>query len=316
MSEHGTVPTVLVIGSINMDLVQEVERAPEGGETLLGRRYSYVPGGKGANQAVAAARLGLRVTFVGRVGGDAHGRTLLEHLSRERIDREGLIADIREQTGFAAITVESSGQNRIVVFPGANLAIRVEDVVRAFERRYDAILVNLEIPQAIVEEVCRLGGEKKVPVILDAGPARDFDFRQIQGLEVISPNESETRAFTGLPCGTEAEAVQAARKLADLTSSRFAVLKLGERGALLYASETGQSHYFPGYPVKAVDTTAAGDGFTAGLAAQYLLGGDMQRAVRYANVVGALTVTRLGAQPSLPLREEVERFIQERAIEV
>jgi ribokinase len=308
-------PRILVVGSINMDLVLEMDRLPEGGETLLGRRYSYIPGGKGANQAVAAARLGAEVTFVGRVGRDAHGNTLREHLARETVDSELLAVDEAAQTGFAVIPVEESGQNRIVVYAGANLTIRAQDVEKAFEASYDALLVNLEISQAIVEEACRQAAAHGVPVVLDAGPVRDFDLRALGGLEVISPNETETRAYSGLPCGTDEEAARACRKLADLTGSRFVVLKLGERGAFLYEAAAGRGQRVAGFPVKAVDTTAAGDAFTAGLAAQYLRTGELPRAVRYANAAGALAVTRLGAQPSMPRRAEVESFLRERGLE-
>jgi ribokinase len=276
-----------------MDLVLEMDRLPENGETLLGRCYSYIPGGRGANQAVAVTRLGAEVTFVGRVGRDAHGSALREHLSRKTVDSELLAVDEAAQTGFAVIPVEESGQNRIVVYVGANLTIRPQDV----------------------EEACRQAAAHGVPVVLDAGPVRDFDLRALGGLEVISPNETETRAYSGLPCGTDEEAARACRKLAEMTGSRFVVLKLGERGAFLYESAAGRGERVAGFQVKAVDTTAAGDAFTAGLAAQYLRTGELPRAVRYANAAGALAVTRLGAQPSMPHRAEVESFLQKRGLE-
>jgi ribokinase len=308
-------PRILVVGSINMDLVMEMDRLPAAGESVLGRRYSYVPGGKGANQAVAAARLGAEVTFVGRVGADAHGGTLREHLAREAIRAELLATDDQAQTGFAAIPVEPGGQNRIIVYAGANLSIRAQDVERAFERTFDALVVNLEISPGIVTEACRQASRRGVPVFLDAGPVRELDLRKLAGLFVLSPNETETQAYSGLPCGTDQEAARASRRLAEITGCRFVALKLGERGAFLYESSTGRGERVPGFQVQAVDTTAAGDAFTAGLAAQYLRTGDLGRAVRYANAAGALAATRLGAQPSMPRRAEVEAFLRERGLE-
>ncbi len=308
-------PRILVVGSINMDLVLEIDCLPQVGESRLGRRYSYVPGGKGANQAVACARLGAEVTFVGRVGGDAHGGTLREHLAREAIHAELLAADEQAQTGFAVIPVEDGGRNRIMVYAGANLRLRAEDVRVAFRQSFDALVVNLEISPEVVEEACRQASRRGVPVFLDAGPVRDLDLGRLAGLFVLSPNETETRAYSGLPCGTEEEAARASRRLSEITGCRFVVLKLGERGAYLYESFSGRGQPLPGFRVQAVDTTAAGDAFTAGLAAHYLRTGDLGRAARYANAAGALAATRLGAQPSMPRRAEVESFLRDRGVE-
>jgi ribokinase len=307
---------LLVVGSVNMDLVMQLERAPQGGETLLGQRYSYVPGGKGGNQAVAAARLGMEVTFAGRVGADAHGPVLRQRLEGEGIVTRWLLSDRGEQTGFAAIIVEADGQNRLVVFPGANMAIRNEDVAEAFAGTYKAVMINLEIPEEIVLEVCRLAREKGLPIVLDAGPVRDLDFSLLHGLEIISPNETETRAITGIECRGIDDAVEAAQKLVRIAPSRYAVIKLGQRGALLYDAEQDYAKYVKGHPVEAVDSTAAGDAFTAAMTAHYLRYGDMSQAVAYANAAGALAVTRLGAQPSLPAAREVEAFIRERGLEI
>jgi ribokinase len=307
---------LLVVGSVNMDLVMQLDRAPQAGETLLGQRYSYVPGGKGGNQAVAAARLGMQVTFAGKVGADAHGPVLRERLEAEGIATGGLLSDEGQQSGFAAIFVESDGQNRIAVFPGANMAIRKEDVAEAFSGTYAAVLINLEIPEEIVLEVCRLAREKSLPIVLDAGPIRELDFSLLHGLEIISPNETETQAITGIECRGIDDAVEAAQKLVRIAYSRYAVIKLGERGALLYDAEQDYSKYVKGYPVEAVDSTAAGDAFTAAMTAHYLRYGDIHQAVAYANAAGALAVMKLGAQPSLPTVQEVGAFIRERGLEI
>ena len=307
---------ILVVGSINMDLVMQVPRVPGAGETLLGNHYSYVPGGKGANQAVAAARLGMPVRFVGRVGPDSHGRTLKENLQAEGIDIELLHTDRSAQTGFAAITVEEDGENRISVFPGANMTLQAQDVRRAFERSYAAVLINLEIPEEIVFEVCRQARSRGIPVVLDAGPIREVDFHALEGLEIISPNESEAQAITGISCTSPEEAERAARRLVEITPSRYAVLKLGARGALLFDPATGRADLVPGFQVKAVDTTAAGDAFTAALAVHYLRHRNILSAVPFAHAVAAVSVTRLGAQPSMPTLEEVQGFVREGGLDV
>jgi ribokinase len=307
---------ILVVGSINMDLVMQVERVPNAGETLLGEHYSYVPGGKGANQAVAAARLGLSVRFVGRVGDDSLGPQLKENLIREGIDTGLLQVDPKEQTGFAAITVEAGGQNRISVFPGANMALRAEDVEQAFDRSFAAVLINLEIPEEIVFEVCRQARRNDTPIVLDAGPIRRVDFHALSGLEIISPNESEAEAITGIACTSLEGAERAARRLIEIAPSRYAVLKLGERGALLYDPAGDRMEHFPGVPVKALDSTAAGDAFTAAVTTRFLQVGDITAAIQFANVVAALSVTRLGAQPSMPSLREVESFARQRGLDV
>ena len=300
-------PSILVVGSINMDLVLQTERVPLAGESFFGKDYRYVPGGKGANQAVAAARLGADVTFVGRVGDDAHGPALRAGHEREGIATELLRTDPDRPSGLAIILLEAGGENRIIVYSGANMAIAADDVARAFEAPYDAALINFEIPPDIVLEVCRLGRDKGVPVVLDAGPAQPFDLAQVKGLEILSPNETETAALTGMPCGTPAEAEAAATALAEVSEAKCVVIKMGEQGALLYTR--GRAEFFPARTIEAVDTTAAGDAFTAALALHVLQHGDLRAAVPYANVAGALACTRLGAQPSLPTAAEVERVL-------
>jgi ribokinase len=299
---------ILIVGSVNMDLVLQVERVPDAGENLIGSSYSYIPGGKGANQAVAAARLGMDVTFVGRTGKDAHGQKLIQGLNREGVSTDLIVQDPDHPSGLAVIFVEPSGQNRILVYPGSNMAIREDEVEAAFRHTYDAVIMNLEISDRIIVFVCGLAKNKEIPVVLDAGPVRTFDLSLCPGLELLSPNESEAAALSGLPCGNPDEAVKAAARLADISNAGCVVIKLGAEGAVLWKS--GTSEFFPAYSVEAVDATAAGDAFTSGLTSKYLETGDMAGAIRYANAVGALAVTRLGAQPSLPTAEEVEVFLK------
>ncbi|HSV31150.1 MAG TPA: ribokinase [Atribacteraceae bacterium] len=301
-------PSILVIGSINMDLVLQAERIPQAGETFFGQAYQYIPGGKGANQAVALARLGASVTFVGRVGNDTQGLRLREGLGREGIVTDFLKTDQKTQTGLAVIMVEETGQNRILAFAGANMAIQADDLLTAFEKPYQAVTYNLEIDQSIAVETCRIGRKKEIPIILDAGPAHRDSLQGIEHLEILSPNETETYALTGIMVSGSQEAYEAARRLVGACPARYVVIKMGEKGAYLY--HDGQGEFFPGHRVRPVDTTAAGDAFTAAMTIEYLQRGDIREAIRFGNLVGALSVTRLGAQPSLPTRREVEAFEQ------
>jgi ribokinase len=303
----GRQPRILVVGSVNMDLVLQAERAPDAGETLFGSQYSTVPGGKGANQAVACARLGAEVSFVGRVGDDANGARLRQALAAEGIETDLLRTDPDSQSGLAAIVVEENGENRIIVFSGANMRITEEDAAPAFERDHDAVLMNLEIPDPLVVAGCRMARQRQIPVVLDAGPAQTFDLARTPGIEILSPNESEAQALTGRSCATPDEARETAAALAELSGARHVVLKLGAQGALCHTD--GQAEHIPPFGVDAVDTTAAGDAFTAALTLRYLQDGDIAAAVRYANAAGALACTRLGAQPSLPTAEQVQQFL-------
>ena len=298
---------ILVIGSINMDLVMSVERSPEAGETVVGRDYSYIPGGKGANQAVAAAKLGGEVTFCGRVGNDANGEILLTNLQNNNINTAFITRDHGNQTGLAAIPVEADGQNRIIIFAGANGCVSKEDVDKAMEQSYDAVMMQLEIPLDTVTHGFQRAKEKGIPVVLDAGPAMKINLKQFRGIHVISPNESETAALTGIEVNNMDSALKAAKYLSQETEAAYVVIKLGEKGALLY--ENGNYEILPAYQVKAVDTTAAGDSFTAALTLKMIEYGDIKKAIKYAHAVGALCVSKKGAQPSLPTSEEVSAFL-------
>ncbi|MFP4384677.1 MAG: ribokinase [Spirochaetia bacterium] len=301
--------SILVVGSINMDLIMETEHCPEAGESVIGSRYSNASGGKGANLAVAAARLGAEVTFVGRVGNGRNGSILRNNLAETGVATDYLISDPYTQTGLAVIILEATGDNRIVVVPGANSAITVEDLTAPFSHTYDAVVTNLEIPPDITTACRQMALRKDIPFILDAGPAREFDLSGVSGLEILSPNETETKALIGAQCGTIQQVEAAARELAERSKAKIVVIKLGERGAYWFSE--GAGGIIGPYRVDAVDTTAAGDAFTAGLTLEYLKTGDIAGAVQFANAVGALTVTKLGAQPSLPDLGTVQQFIQD-----
>lgn len=292
-----------------MDLILQVDRMPVAGESYFGKEYHQVPGGKGANQAVAASRLGGNVSFCGRVGADAQGQRLISALESHGIDPNGVVRDPDHQTGLAVIVVEANGQNRIFVYAGANMEIDVEDVTARFDTEFDAVMINFEIPDAIVEQVYRLTRELSIPLILDAGPARPYPLDTLTGVEVLSPNETETKALTGLGCDTEGEIEAAARELQARSQARLVVIKLGNRGSLAY--DGTRMYRRQPIPIEVVDTTAAGDAFTAGFAVRYLTSGDIIRALDFGTAAATVAVSRLGAQPSLPTESEAEELLVE-----
>lgn len=303
---------LLCVGSVNMDLVISlVDRAPAAGETVFGTDYTYVPGGKGANQAVAAARMGGQVTFLGRVGDDDNGRALRATMEADGIDTRLLEISDRP-TGLAPIQVEPNGQNRIIVISGANMTITAADVTAAFEAgEYDCVLVGLEVPLEAVEATCREGAARGIPVILDAGPAMKLDLTPLQGLTVLSPNETEAEAITGIAVNDEAAALEAARWMDERCHPQYVVIKMGSRGCFVYGQ--GLAQMVPSFRCRAVDSTAAGDCFTAVLALELVSTSDILAAARYASAAAAISVTRHGAQPSLPKREEVDAWLAEQA---
>lgn len=299
---------ILVVGSINMDLVLQADRMPAAGESYFGTDYGYIPGGKGANQAAAAAKMGAGITFVGRTGTDAHAAVVRENLKKQGVSTDLIVADPDAPTGLAVIILEPNGQNRIMVYAGANMQIQEEDLVPAFDREYDAVLMNFEIPDHILYAVCARAEEEKIPIIIDAGPARDIDLARLGAVEILSPNETETEALTGIPCNSINEAREAARKLAEMARVKHVVIKLGNRGALSYSD--GAFEHQETFDVEVVDTTAAGDAFTAGMAVRYLETGDLRESITYGNAAGSLAVMKLGAQPSLPSRSETDAFLE------
>jgi ribokinase len=300
-------PRILVVGSINIDLVVEVPRLPREGETLVGGSLTQVPGGKAANQAVAAARLGAKASFCGRIGDDDSGRFVAGKLRDAGVNAEGLVIDPRRATGAAIILVEPSGKNQIIAVGGANLGVVPADVDRAIAAgKLDALMLTLETPLETVRHVIRRAGELNIPAILDAAPPANYPLQLLQGAAIISPNETEAQALTGITIDTLDNARRAAGMLLEGAGARHIVIKLGERGCLLHDS-TGTHHIEP-VKVRAIDTTAAGDAFTAALAVRLCMGDAILTALRYANIAGALATTKLGAQPSLPTAAEVEAF--------
>ena len=305
---------ILTVSSANMDFVMSVSKIPQGGETQLeSGTYQFVPGGKGANSAVAVRRLGGDSVFCCRLGKDSNGSIMHNIYKKEGLDTRFIVVDPDAVTGLGAIMVEPNGQNRIILFPGANVRLTKDDIDASFISRPDALLMQLEIPVDAVMHAAWTAHEKNIPIILDAGPANaDFPLEELPPLEIFSPNETETEIFTGINPSNPDNCLRAAMELQRHVVAKYYVIKLGGRGCYIYDGK--YYHCLPAYGVNAVDTTAAGDAFTAALTLEYLRSGDIVRAGRYANVVGALAVSKKGALPSLPTEAMVEKFIAEKAI--
>jgi ribokinase len=302
------VARIAVAGSLNMDLVVRSPRIPVPGETIIGSQFHPLPGGKGANQAVAAARLGAQVSLIGRVGNDAFARSLLDNLEANGIDHRFVLQEEKAATGVALIVVDKNGQNSIVVASGANMHLSPADVDRAETAiaQADALLLQLESPLETVLRAAEVARIHRVTVILNPAPARPLPPDLLALVDVLIPNQGEAALLAGMPLGTALEAQSAGRAL-QTASGVTVVLTLGERGALLV--DDRHTEIVPAFRVKAVDTTAAGDAFVAGFAVALAEGRAPLEAVRWGNACGALAATRLGAQASLPLRSAVQELL-------
>lgn len=298
---------IVVVGSLNMDVLISVNPYPLPGETVIGGSVQYNPGGKGANQAFAAARLGANVTMLGMIGRDSHGDTLRHMLSNANIDTT-YVQTCDAPTGQAFVHVEADGTNRIILAPGANAEFSKEKLA-TFEpliQAADAVLVQLEIPIETVSEVTHLAAKHDVPVFLDPAPARADLFQYISDVTWVTPNEHEAERLVGHAIRDEASAQSAALKLQSLGAKRV-LLKVGARGAYVLNHDTWTHQ--SAFTVTAVDTTAAGDACNAGFVVDYLMHRDIRQALRTACAAGALTTTKMGAQSSLPSRQDVEVFL-------
>ena len=298
---------VVVIGSLNMDLVTRAPRLPKGGETLIGQSFTTVSGGKGANQAVAAARLGAQVSMVGCVGNDAYGEALRGALLAEQIDCRA-VSTVDGSSGVALIVVDDSSQNSIVIVPGANSALTAETIDRfdSVIRAADVLICQLEVPDASVGHALKRGRELGKTVILNPAPAsRPLPSDWYASIDYLIPNESEASALSGLSVDSLDTAQAAATRLIALGAGKV-IITLGAQGSLF--ADGQRFEHFPAPVVKAVDTTAAGDTFVGGFAAALAAGNDEAQAIRFGQVAAALSVTRAGAQPSIPALSDVQAF--------
>jgi ribokinase len=300
---------IIVIGSINTDLVVRASRFPAPGETIQGEDLATIPGGKGANQAVAAARLGVKVAMVGRVGADSFGAHLIENLKQNHVDTTRVMRDETAATGTAVIVVDSHGQNSIVLSPGANAQVKPADVEPASFLEPKLLLLQLEIPIETVLHAARLAKESGLRVLLNPAPARELPDELLALADFIIPNETELSLLTGKTVSDIRSVETAARSLVT-REAQTVIVTLGANGALI-VNKDGTKH-IPSFKVNVVDTTAAGDAFIGGFAVGILGGQSLEDAVQYASACGALAVTKFGAQPSLPTSDEVKLFVRAR----
>lgn len=305
---------VLVIGSLNADLVVKSPRFPQPGETISGEDLQIIPGGKGANQAVAAARQGVSVSMVGRVGDDSFASFLVDNLKKNNVDTSHVL-ETDSATGTAIIVVDSSGQNSIVLSPGANGKVTTKDVDSAPDAKI--LLLQFEIPIETVLHAAKVYKSKGAKVILNPAPAKEIPDELLSHIDILIPNESELSLLSNKPVKDIQSAEVAAKELLKYGIETI-VVTLGKNGALIV--ESTQVKHVNTYEVDVVDTTAAGDSFIGGFASKLLESASslansqeqalaLQNAVRYANACGALATTKFGAQPSIPTKEEVEKFL-------
>ncbi|WP_135553778.1 ribokinase [Paenibacillus cymbidii] len=301
--------SIVVIGSFMMDLVVRTKRAPGAGETIIGNSFGRFPGGKGANQAAAAARLGGRVAMIGKLGKDPFGDDFRDVLRQEGIDDTHVRTDERHATGIGSIVVEESGENRIIVVPGANLHYTVEELaeVEAVVQNAQVVVMQLEMDIATIESAAQMAKRHGVPLILNPAPAQPLSDELLAATTILTPNETELELLTGVKVATIEDAENAAKQLLAKGVGQV-VVTLAAKGALIVGADG--SRHVPGFRVTPVDTVAAGDSFNGALAVQLTEGKSLAEAARFANAVGALTVTRQGAIPSLPHRNEVESFMK------
>ena len=306
MSRHQ--PQIVVVGSLNMDLVLRCQKLPQPGETISGQGSQSIPGGKGANQAAAAARLGARVAMIGRVGDDPFGSTLKLCLEREGIDVSSVHSTADTPSGMALITVEDSGQNTIVVEPGANALLTPADVHAAEHTiaTADVLLLQLEVPEPANTAALQIARKHNVPVQLNPAPASHSLSPDLWQTDWLCPNETEAAKLTGLPVNSSATAIAAALNLAGRGSGN-ALVTLGKHGLLLVMQ--GQCLHATAFDVPSVDATAAGDACVAAWAVALAEGRSIHESIRFAAAAGAITVSRHGASSSLPLRTEIEQLL-------
>ncbi|WP_047394201.1 ribokinase [Cetobacterium sp. ZOR0034] len=297
---------IVVVGSINMDLVTICERAPRGGETLLGKKFMQIPGGKGANQAVAIGKMNSSVTMLGKIGKEGMGDILLNSMKKDGVDVSN-IEYCDEATGIAKIIVEENGQNRIIVVPGANYSVDNDYIDRHIEtiKNCDIVVAQLEIPVETVKYSLKLAKELGKTTILNPAPARELDSEIISNSDYIIPNETELEILSGIPVTDEESVVKAAHILLN-KGVKGLIVTLGSKGCMFISKEIKKS--FPAYKVKAIDTTAAGDSFIGGFVNGLAAGLTFEEAIDRGTRVAAISVTRIGAQTSIPTLEEVLNF--------
>ncbi len=299
---------VTVVGSFMYDLVATASRRPKTGETLIGDSFGMFLGGKGANQAIAASRAGASVTMVGRLGNDLFGDQFLEKFSVEGIKTDFVIQDTENGTGVGMPLIDASGDNSIVIIPQANMALTVENIDKAESviADSDVLVLQCEVPMEANKRAAEIANKNDTLVILNPAPARKIPDTLLSLVDIITPNESEAEILTDMPTETNSQAMEAAHHLLS-KGVETVILTLGSRGSLLLTEKMEKR--IPAYSVDVIDTTAAGDAFCGALAVILSNGSIIEEAIKIANAAGALAVTKLGAEPSLPTKKDIDQLI-------
>lgn len=307
--------SVLVIGSLNMDLVVKAPHLPAAGETISGGDLHFIQGGKGGNQAVAASRLGCDVAMVGKVGSDQFGKVLISALDEAGVDSRSILIDQEAVTGTAVIVVAENGENQIVVSPGANFRLGATDIDAVEELFTNAKMVAMqfEIPQGTIRRVIEIARRKNVEVLINCAPYTEVGPGFYSGVDFLVANEVEAHALSGINIADIQSAYEASLTIASKLNVPKVIVTMGADGAV--AAWDGEIFHVPSLSVNAIDTTAAGDAFIGGLIAAYMRGLSPREVLEFANATGAITTTRFGAQTSLPTVVEVESFLQENRCE-
>ena len=300
---------VIVLGSLNMDLVVTTDRLPTPGETLKGGAFATYPGGKGANQAVGAARLGCDVSMMGRVGDDDFGQSLINILAMENVDTSGISLDSSEKTGIAIICVDSNGENTIVAVYGANMACGSQEIEATAERISESsvLLIQNEIPAFTSQNISARCKEIGTTIVWDPAPASNEHIHLLQASDFVTPNEIEATALAGIEVSTVDSAIKACEIISSMGKAT-PIIKMGDLG-VVYMDPHRIKHQI-GFEVDAIDTVAAGDAFNAGFAVALTEGLNVNGAVRFACAAGALATTKYGAQSAMPFRNEVDSFLK------
>lgn len=304
----GTVKKVCVIGSINVDLVTSVDDFPKPGETIIGNEFRIYPGGKGANQAVAAGRLGADVEMIAKVGDDVFGNQMLDTLKANNVGVDNVMVQSGVSTGVACIQVAKSSQNSIVISYGANAEVAEVylDMSREVIEKSDIVMLQLEVPLKTVAWAVKYASESGKFIILDPAPAQKLDDEILKNIDIITPNETEIQTLTDVKIRSEEDILTASRELLH-RGVKAVINKAGEKGAYLITDS--KFIRFPTYEVRAVDTTAAGDSFNAGLAVSLAAGKTLEESIVFANIVAAISTTKFGAQSAMPTLEECNEFL-------
>ncbi len=305
-------PRILAISPTDMEFVQRAETLPEIGQTVIGNSYDNIPGGEGAQLAVALTMLGADCILCSRVGADSNGQRLRALFREMGIDTRFMFMDRRAATGLVSVTTDAAGNARSVAFPGANALMSAADSEEAFTCLPDAAIISLRAPERVVTATSEYAARKKIPLFIDGGPYTDFPLNKLFPCEIFSPDADELQKITGIAPSSTENCLRAAIRLSSIVNAKYYIIKMGERGAFLYDGK--YYNVVLATNVEAVDTSAAGSVFDAALLTEYMRTSNIMRAVHYANAAAGLSVSRHGGLDSIPSETELEEFITERGI--